>query len=369
MPPVGPLDAAVSKIAPVFVGARSRAVAHYRSTAVRSRSGIALAVLEMAGVVPSSSWIVGRVSWSDTDVAIVPIGPPGTPPRIIVKWPSSGDSLASLRTQSANLVRLHADQRLTGWSSLVPVILFEGEADGIPFFVESAVPGITADRLRRDTAVRRRSLRAAAEAIAGLHARTAVQRTVDDEILELWIGRPVRTVSELISSRGGGIAAVRALDVLARELRAAFAGRELSIGWIHGDYWLGNILTSPDGSRVTGIVDWDLASSDQPVLLDPVHLVLMARRSLSGREFGDVVRSFLKEGSLAPAERAALHASSAVQLSDPGEIRRAIQFAWLRHVGIFAAAGKDGSNPRWVRRNIEAVLKALPDVVRASRPR
>jgi hypothetical protein len=366
---VGPLDAALSRIAPVFAGARSQIVDRYRSTAFRSRSRMALRVLEIAGVVPASGWVMGRLSWSDTEVAMAPIGPPGEPWQAIVKWPTSTDSLASLRTQSANLVSLRADQRLTGWSSLLPVILFEGEESGAPFFVESMMPGVPAHRLSGDIATRRRSLQAAAEAIAGLHARTAVPRTVDDEILELWIDRPVRMVSELIARRGGESAAVQALEVLATELRAAFAGRELTAGWIHGDYWLGNVLISPDGSKVTGIVDWDLASSDQPVLLDPVHLVLMARRTLSGREFGDVVRNFLTGGSLAPEERSALDASSSVQLSDPGEVRRAVQFAWLRHVGIFAAVGKDGSNPRWVRRNMQAVLKALPDVAHAGSPR
>lgn len=363
---VGPHDAAMSTIAPRVIGARNRIVDTRRTAAVRTRSRAALAVLRAAGVVTSSGWIVGPVRWSDTNVAVAPIGPPGELPRFVVKWPSSGDALASLRMQRDNLVCLHADERLTGWSSLVPVFLSEGEADGFSFFVESAVPGIAADRLRGDAA-RRRSLQTAVEAIAGLHARTAALRPVDDEMLEAWIGRPVRTLSELMASRSEGHAAVRALEVLGRELRAAFAGRDLSIGWIHGDYWLGNVLASPDGSRVTGIVDWDLASPDQPQLLDIVHLVLMARRSLSGNEFGDVVRGFMRDASLDPAERSALAASGAVQLADPAETRRVVQFAWLRHVGVFAT-GVDGSNPRWVRRNIEAVLRALPVVAPAGRP-
>ena len=365
---IGPHDAAVSTIAPLVVGARNLIVDPRRSTAIRARSRTALAVLRAAGVVESPGWIVGRVRWSDTNVAVAPIGPPGEPPRLVVKWPPSGDALASLRKQNDNLVRLHADERLSGWSSLVPVFLFEGEADGFSFFVESAVPGINADRLRGDEAMHHRSLEAAAEAIAGLHARTGVRRPVGDAMLAAWIDRPVRTLSNLIAPRGEGRAAVRALEVLGQELRAAFAGRHLSIGWIHGDYWLGNVLASADGSQVTGIVDWDLASPDQPQLLDPVHLILMARRSFSGNEFGDVVRGFLRDDSLDPAERSALAASGAVELTDSAEIRRAVQFAWLRHVGIFAA-GIDGSNPRWVRRNIEAVLSALPDVVRAGTAR
>jgi thymidylate kinase/O-antigen/teichoic acid export membrane protein len=362
---VGPHDAALSTIAPLVIGARSRIVDGRGSTAIRARSRTALVLLREAGVVESSGWIVGPVRWSDTKVAVAPIGPSGEPPQLVLKWPSSADALASLRAQKGILGRLHADERLAGWSSLVPVSVFEGEADGFSFFVESAMPGINADSLHGDSGMRRRSLEAAADAIAGLHARTSARRLVDDEMLEAWIGRPVRTISELLGSRSEGGAAVRALQVLSRELSAAFTGRDLSVGWIHGDYWLGNVLTSADGSRVTGIVDWDLASPNQPQLLDPVHLVLMARRSLAGNEFGDVVRGFLRDGSLTSAERSALAASGAVQLADPAEVRRAVQLAWLRHVGTFAT-GIDGSNPRWIRRNIEAVLKALPDVVSAA---
>lgn len=150
------------------------------------------------------------------------------------------------------------------------------------------------------------------------------------------------------------------MEGLGRELRAWLAGREASIGWIHGDYWPGNILVAADGSRISGIVDWDLASDGQLALHDPIHLVLLTRRLVSGRELGDIVRGLLAGDPLESAERSALAAAGFRPSTWERDAREAVLLVWLRHVGFFALIPGQGSNPRWVRRNVMAVLDALP---------
>ncbi len=277
----------------------------------------------------------------------------------MLKWPPARDVVASLVAQRTNLARLHGDPRIGKWSSIVPTILYDGEVAGSPFIAESAMPGVTAERLFRDPALRPRLLQAASATIAELHARTLDRTLVDEAMLHAWIDRPLRAIHELLLAGSTRVDPRRYFDAMARELRDALSGREALTGWSHGDYWLGNVLTVPDGSRVTGIVDWDLAGPDRLATLDPIHLVLMARRSASGLEFGWVVRSLLADPSLELVERSALAAAGFGPKIDPGDLRRMVLLAWLHHVAMLATTEMEGANPRWVRGNIEDVVLAI----------
>jgi len=46
------------------------------------------------------------------------------------------------------------------------------------------------------------------------------------------------------------------------------AGRTLTVSWVHGDFTPGNILVTPDGTSVTGIIDWDHSASKELPQLD-----------------------------------------------------------------------------------------------------
>lgn len=342
-------------------GARGRLVGR---RVLASRSALVptvLAALEAARLVPAFDWTVHEARWSDTGVALVSIGPPGEPARLIVKFADPGPALDALRAQEDRLARLHSDPRLADWATIVPRVLHAGFVDAVPYFVETALAGIPATQLFGEARLRQRLLPIAAEVIAGLHERTATPARVDDVVLDDWIEAPIRAIATALEGRRGGGRETRgALEGLGRELRAGLAGREASIGWIHGDYWPGNILVAADGSRISGIVDWDLASDGQLALHDPIHLVLLTRRLVSGRELGDIVRGLLAGDPLESAERSALAAAGFRPSTWERDAREAVLLVWLRHVGFFALIPGQGSNPRWVRRNVMAVLDALP---------
>jgi O-antigen/teichoic acid export membrane protein/aminoglycoside phosphotransferase (APT) family kinase protein/thymidylate kinase len=319
-----------------------------------------LAELRAAGIVAQADWIAHQARWSDTGVAIVATGPRGEPAQLVVKFPGLGSAVKSLEAQRATLATLHADPRLVDWMTIVPRVVHAGRIGDLPYFVETALPGRPGSKLFMDPEVRRRLLPAAAEAMAGLHQRTATRALVDDARLEQWIEDPVRAVATVLpTASGGGSGLVHSLEALRRELRSGFAGGDLSVGWIHGDYWPGNVLATTDGTRVTGIVDWDLAADRELALNDLVHLILLGRRLVSGQELGDVVRGLLDGDPLEPTERSALAAGGGAEFSWERDARQLVLLAWLRHVGVFALIPGDGSNPKWVRRNITAVLAAL----------
>lgn len=347
-------------LGPIAGGARNRLVGR---RVMASRSALVpavLAELHAARLIPAADWTVRQPRRSDTGVAILPVGPRGEPARLVVKFADPGPALEALQTQQDRLARLHADPRLAGWTAIAPRVIHVGAVDGLPCFVETALAGRPATEVFRDARLRERLLPLAAEVIAELHERTATPIRIDDALLDDWVDRPITAVAMALAARRMGLGeAVGRLESLGRELHAALAGREVAIGWIHGDYWPGNILVTSDGRGISGIVDWDLAADRQLALHDPVHLVLLTRRLVSGRELGAVVGGLLTGDPLEETERAALTAAGMQASAWEHESREAVLLAWLRHVGFFSQVPTEGSNPRWLRRNVLAVLETL----------
>lgn len=353
----------LADVRPAASDARSR-LTDRRALARRSALLPAvLGALQAVGLVAGADWTARDVHRSDTGVAIVPIGPPDGPAQLMIKFADTGPALDALRAQQLRLAGLHADPRLAGWAAMAPRVLHAGLAEAIPYFVETALPGLPASRLVRDTQVRERLLPMAAELIADLQARSGTPGRVDDALLEDWVERPLRAVATTLERRGGaagdGRDAHGALKMLGKELRTALAGRDVTIGWMHGDYWPGNILATPDGRRITGVIDWDLSSATQLGLHDPVLLIMMTRRLTTGLELGEIVGGLLTDAPLQPVERATFAAAGIQPPAWQRQRRETVLLAWLRFVGHFAPT--DGTRPRWVRHNLVAVLEALPN--------
>lgn len=348
----------MGSLRPAVTGTRSRLTGK-RALARRSAMLPAvLGALQAVGVVTTADWTAREVRWSDTDVAIVPIGPPDGPTQLIVKLADPGPALDSLRVQQLQLASLHADPRLADWTAITPRVVHMGSVDGIPYFVESALPGQSASELIGDAQFRERLLPIAAELIAHLHRRTAARIRIDDAILHDWLEVPIGAIDAALGTRGGAHDARRALVSLGAELRSALADREVLMGWMHGDYWPGNILATPDGSRITGLVDWDLSSSTQLALHDPTLLIMMTRRLISGSQLGAIVRDLLADGPIQPVERSTLAAAGLEPSAWGRDRRETVLLAWLRFAGHFAPI--DGRSPRWIRQNVMAVLETLP---------
>lgn len=309
---------------------------------------------------PPASWAVQRLVPTVNELTVVTLGPPERPPAAVLKLPRSDAAVTNVRRQGMVLATLQADPCLGAWHALLPKRLAEGEIAGQVYAVEQVLPGVDARQVLSDPATRARLLGAAAAAIGLLHRRTTAAVVVDAGILERWVERPLRLVRGVTAARPGAGGGRRAIERLAAELRDALAGRTLAVSWVHGDFAPGNILATPDGATLTGIVDWESARPADLPLLDLLQLLLSTRMSVQGRELGDVVRALLDGSEWSPDEQALLDAARSALPGDAVEMRALVLLCWLRHVAANLAKSTHYAGHRlWVAKNIETVLLSV----------
>jgi O-antigen/teichoic acid export membrane protein len=275
-----------------------------------------------------------------TDAIVVAAGLPREPPLVAIKVAHTEAGSRSLCREIDVLGTLAGDPRLAEWGGLLPAVVAAGMSRGHAYLVQRFVPGVDARRLVGDPELQVR----AAAAIGELHRLTATQRLVDDGLLERWIDRPLRTLNCL-----AGVERVRS------RLHDSFAGRTLSVSWIHGDFVPGNVLA--DGSGVTGIVDWDRAMPDDLPQLDLVQFMLATRLLVGGGDLGSVVGPLLDGARLADAEQVLLDEAQEALPGDRIDLRAAVLLCWLRHVSAnLEKSTRYAESRAWRKANVVAVL-------------
>jgi aminoglycoside phosphotransferase (APT) family kinase protein len=315
-------------------------------------------VLEQLVGPDAKSWSIADARWTDNRVAVVRVVPEPESPPIILKLAATVHGSQSLAREKTVLDALREIPALEEWRVRVPAVLGHGGVEKRMWLAETALPGTPARALLGDPEQRRWLLPAALTAIGQLHAQTAVVRAVESADLDTWIDEPAARLARLI----GGIGRVPVLETLRNDLRSALLGRPLPIGWIHGDFWPGNLLVDSVAGTVTGIVDWDQAGAEQLPLHDILHLALYSRRLAGGGELGEIVRHALRRPDDLERWVAELQPEGPAGEA-PGWLAEdhhsTVLLYWLHHVGSFAEAGGHADSRFWVRHNIEAVLEAL----------
>jgi hypothetical protein len=303
------------------------------------------------------AWVVQRAQWSATGVAVVFVGPAGAAqaPAAVLKAGYAGAGVQGLRAEARSLAALHADARLGDWRALLPRTVAEGAAAGLYYTLQTALPGREAPADAESTA-------RAAEALHPLHARTAMPALASEAFLAQAIDRPIELLRGAVRSELP-VQREEALERLAAELRETLAGRALRTGWIHGDFWLGNVLFAAGGrggAPVTGIVDWSMAAPDMLALHDVLHLILHQRQMMQGCELGDIVCAALAGAEWTPGERALLEAEDLGLPLQAGDERAPVLLYWLRRLQcIFEQGRGQARNKVWVAWNIDRVLDCL----------
>jgi len=340
--------------------ARSReAVAKRRRT--RESEDFVKAVLplipEAEGITPAA-WSELRVLTTVTDMTVLTLAAPGRPPAAVLKLPRTEPAAASLRREKQVLRSLQQDVRLGGWSGLLPTVLASGEVAGRPYLVQKAISGAQGATLLARGAPAAELLLAATSAIGDLHRHTATPRIVDESLLEHVLGTPVEEVrSAMPKLREGARAA--AVDHIERDVTASLAGRTVPVGWIHGDFAPTNILFSEEGTTVSGVVDWELATPAGLPLLDVLQLLISTRMLLGSCELGDVVAGLLEGDGWGPEEAAVLAAAASGLPGEPLELRPLLLLCWLDHVrGNLRKSRRYLRSPLWSRANVDPVLRS-----------
>ena len=227
----------------------------------------------------------------------------------------------SLRREHDVLIQLRSDCQLDNWLALIPDPLAAGTAGARTYLLTNLLPG--KDGRKPALAETGRLTSAAIAAIAPLHRRTEETRVVDDRLLERLVDEPTETIMTSLPSAG-------VVKRLAGTLRSDLAGRELTLGWAHGDFHPGNIMLSAD-RRVTGIVDWGEAREHDLSALDIAFWLLTMPEHGRSRGLGGRVADRLSRGlPWTPSEECASRHDEA----RPDRWPDSAAAGWLRHVAI-----------------------------------
>jgi aminoglycoside phosphotransferase (APT) family kinase protein/O-antigen/teichoic acid export membrane protein len=318
------------------------------------------AIMPLPDVPPAVTWIIHRVLPSASDMTVLTLGPDGYAPVALLKLPRTIAAVRSLEQQERVLARLHTVDRLSEWRRLLPRVLARGELRGQAYMVEQMLPGQDARSLLSRPATRMRVEAAAATAIGELHRCTAVRAVVEGALLNDLIDEPLRIMRSAVAMLPRAVRYDEAIERLAAELRGAFVGRTLSLSTVHGDFFPGNILVTPDGAMVTGIIDWDHATADGLPVLDLLLLLLSTRMLVQHRDLGDVVWSSLDGADWTQHERELLDSVWATLPGDAIELRAMILLCWVKHVAANLTKSTWYAGHRlWVANTIERVLQRL----------
>jgi len=319
----------------------------------RWTASVAPRLVATATSTADTGWRTERTSFTGTSVAIATVVHSGSPRRYLVKVPWTAPAVASLRHQAAVLAALWQEPRLPGLRPVLPRRVGQGQVEGRYYCVEEALPGVCASGMVLRPSRRTALLDAATRVIRDLHSCTRERTLLDPVTVEAWLDAPLRRLEAYALARPRPARLLDTVGRLREELAAVLVGRTVTVSWIHGDFWPGNLLTAPSGARVTGIVDWDCATPGQLPLHDLLHLHVLAQRLASGGELGDLVVRALHRGIDQTLE---VPLGEVAGWLDTIPQRAALLLYWLRHVLLFIDSGGDHDNPRWLRANVERVL-------------
>lgn len=315
-----------------------------------------LAAIHPEAVPAGGNVVVRGARRTSTGVTVVKLGQPGQPPSAILKLTATAEGMQALARETAVLTTLHADDRLGGWRDLLPRPRAQGTFRGQAYRIDSALGGRAVTKPRASSASH--LLTAAAETIAVLHETTATTVGAGQEVIERWVDDPLRELARH-ADRGRRLAG--RLNLLRDELHSALGAGTLPVSWIHGDFWLGNLLFASSQSA-TGIVDWEAAAPLELPLHDVLHLLLYTRRLATGRELGQMLCEQLKQQRWSAAERAFLERQRVWQARGQLSERHVLLLYWLRHAAVHARQHGHPVGYRyrlWERRNVLPVLESL----------
>jgi aminoglycoside phosphotransferase len=277
-----------------------------------------------------------------SDMSVMMVRAPRNVPGVL-KVAATGSAVAHLYREADVLGRLQSEKRLGAWRALLPVPIEAGSVDGGAYLLTSRLSG---QRLSPQTA--RRLSSATVHAIAPLHRLGRTVRRVDETLLNLWVDEPAARISAVTGDNAR-------LDRLVAALRANLAGRWVTLGWTHGDFHAGNVLSDANG-RVSGIVDWSQGREQDLLALDLTFWLLTVPVRGQPPAFGARVAAAMGQ-RWTPAEGRLI---STVTEGDPLGKQALLLLTWLRHVASnLTKSDRYAGSVVWSRRNITPVLRLV----------
>jgi len=320
------------------------------------------------GTPSPATWTVKRIISVDFARAVIAVGPPESPQATaVIKISRNRDAATNMERERNALRKLRSDPRLIRLLSILPAEVAWGTIGDQKFLVQQALPGTDARNLLDDPTRCARMQTAALDTVALLHAITAQTVTVDRALTARWVDGPLRQILELGSSYPRIARQAQGLERLGAALTGALLGRRMVVALLHGDFFPGNILVTPDGRSVTGLVDWDLSAPDELPVLDAMQLLIGIHLVRARSELGPAVLALLDGGGFTAGEVDSLMFAQSRLGGDGVGFREAVWLTWLRHIASNLTKSAHFSRHRWwVRENVEAVLESLSGAERVA---
>ncbi len=315
----------------------------------RSIAAIALQITGSAGV-----WTVDSIRRARSGTRIVTLRD-AQGPAAILKLTDVGPAAAQLDREAERLGQLRRLVTDAGLLGLMPEPIANGRHGAWAYLLERALPGVSSTPSLRDPEARRWVIGEATSLAVRLHALTSVRAPVAPERMSGWIDEPLALVRRLVA---GSSATEPIIEAISRELHAALVADEVTVAFIHGDFWSENLLVDVHARRITGLVDWDSAAPAALPAHDLLHFILYSRKLLRGSEIGaEICRALGPDPAWQPEEQAAIDRVAVSGDGGPGLIRVPLLLYWLRIVSEnFARQPDTTRRRRWVSDNVDAVL-------------
>ena len=258
---------------------------HHQLTLLTRRGGPArswletlLAGIDERGVAQVGDARLGQVRLTANGLAVAQIGGAGGPAWALKLVPEVEALLERCRRQQRELERLRERTDLPReLIAVLPGILESARFHGRYYSLEPWLRGVpcTVDMYRPRRC--EQDIDRAIDWIIDLHRRT---RTPGRSSAGAAAAAAGNALDAIESAAGSSIPGLR--DRLAPYVAGRMEALDPPAVYGHGDFWLGNILRDHAGSKVTAVLDWDLASADDLPLLDPLHLLATRKGLLRG---------------------------------------------------------------------------------------
>lgn len=330
----------------------------------RIRSRLVTRTLQQHWANKAQRWAISRHRWTPGKVSVLSVGPANDlQAGVILKIAHSSEGSESLRKQLYVQSTLRRDPRLADWRHLVAEPITDGTVLGRYYVAEREIRGRSADSLP-GLADRVQDIQAQAfDRIGVFHQRTARAEIVDQVLLDRWVGNRIRILRRALINHTGNDWFIDALDHLEAGLICWLQRRHVTTCWIHGDFWLGNVLVDDESGQLTGIIDWDRAGPSELALHDIIHMLLLPRKLLSNQWGESLLASALDGDHIWNAEEESILSRSHLELGDGQMGRRIALFLyWLRHTSnTINRLPSITRNADFIRDNVALILhRACP---------
>ncbi len=252
------------------------------------------------------------------------------------------------------LSSLHNDCAITGGiNRLIPRPRGKHAIAGQTVYLEDKMRGIQASRMGNDETIKDRIMNNALDFIVSLHKATLKRTTWGEADYMQSIGDVIERVRRI------GENDQLAFDKIDTVLRSSFIGPGLALAHKHGDYSVANILIDPNDYTIQGIIDWDNAEQQRPILIDLVNLIESSYNNYNDLELGHTVTDILLKNNLSDSEKAIVRKYGSIFGCPEDSLVPYTLVYWLFHFDSQIKYNYLIHNPKWMRDNYYNVLAEM----------